>query len=105
MRFDRTVQVKRVDDVFYIDGFSVEATRRASDGYGVLIILEGPTQLDRDFKPFLGSNRYGWFITAKQHDIIARALDLSDAMTRDWLRNGKGWRCGPRPVKELKDYV
>jgi len=100
MRLLEVVHVKRVNNVFYFYDFSIAAKRISSDGYGVLLVFEAPTQLDHDFRPALGPNKYAFFITAKQYDAIGRALDLSDYMTRDWLRKGKGWG-GERPLCDL----
>jgi hypothetical protein len=95
MRLVDILQVKRVNDLFYLHGHRIPADRKASDGYGVLIVFE-PSKLDKDFQPILGFNNYCWFPTSEQLKIILDQLDLSDRMTCDWLRNGKGWNSGPR---------
>jgi len=101
MRLVEILQVRRVRDTFYLNGCHIPAVRKASNGYGVLCVFE-PSQLDKDFERALGPGKLCFFITAKQLEDIEKALNLSDHMTRDWLRNGKGWDSGPRP---LKDYV
>jgi len=101
MRLVEIIQVRRVRDTFFIKGYNIPAVRKASDGYAVLCVFE-PSQLDKDFEIALGPGKPCFFISAKQIKDILKALDLSDQMTRDWLRKGKGWNCGPRP---LKDYV
>jgi len=100
MRLVSILQIKRVDDTFHLYGERIRAYRRASDGYGVLLTFE-PSQLDKDFAFVLGPKRLCWFITAKQLLAIEKALDLSDQLTRDWLRNGKGWVSGPRPLANM----
>ena len=110
MRFVDCLQVKRVNRMFQCEGFLIKADRQASNGFGVLVVFEAPTKLDRDFEPLLrsryGPNHYGWFPTWQSLQQIERALDLSDTLTRDWLRNGRGWSAGPRPYPDrLEDYV
>jgi hypothetical protein len=96
MRLVDIFQVKRVNDVFYVYGHRIPADRKASDGYGVLIIFE-PSRLDKDFQRVLGFDSFCWFPTGQQLNMIMNQLDLSDRLTRDWLRKGKGWNSGPRP--------
>lgn len=98
MRIRDIVQVKRVDDTFEIYGHKIPATRKASDGYGVLIVFE-PSQLDKDFEPVFGPYVYCWFPSAEDLKAISEALDFSDSLTCDWLHNGRGWNVGPRPFK------
>jgi len=93
-------QVKREKDTFHINGEKIPAVRKASDGYAVLCVFE-PSQLDKDFEVALGPGKPCFFISAKQIRDIVKALDLSDQMTRDWLRKGKGWDSGPRPLKDF----
>jgi len=92
-------QVKRVNDCFYLDGYKIKADRISSNGYGVLVVFE-PSKLDWDFRYVIGHNRYAWFPTVKSLLEILGELDLSDRLTRDWLRNGKGWSNGVRPFNE-----
>jgi len=100
MRLVEIRQVKRVKGYFYIDGFKIKAERQASDGYGVLCIFE-PSKLDYDFRIVLGPKRYAWFPTTEALKLINEQLDLSDRLTCDWLRNGRGWNKGPRPYPNI----
>jgi len=100
VRIREIVQVKRVNDVFELYGHRIPSVRRASDGFGVLVILE-PSQLDKDFEVALGCGVYCWFPSAEELKMINDALDFSDSLTCDWLRNGKGWRSGPRPYNKF----
>lgn len=104
MRLVDIFQVKRVNDVFYLNGHRIPADRKASDGYGVLIIFE-PSKLDKDFQPVLGFNNFCWFPTAQQLKAIVDQLDLSDRLTCDWLRKGSGWTSGPRPFSHKETRV
>jgi len=99
LRLVEILQIRRVRDTFYINGYSIPAVRKASDGYGVLCVFEA-SQLDKDFEVALGPGKLCFFITAKQLEDIEKALDLSDRMTRDWLRKGKGWG-GVRPLADM----
>jgi len=108
VRFVDCLQVKRVNGLFKCEGFVIQADRQASDGFGVLVVFEAPTKVDLDFQPVLrtryGENHYCWFPTWQSLQKIQRALDLSDALTRDWLRNGRGWG-GVRPYPSLEEFV
>lgn len=94
-------QIQRKDGFFLVDGHKIPSVRKASDGYGVALIFE-KSQLDRDFEPVIGSDRFAWFPTAEALNEIVKALDFSDVLTRDWLRQGEGWKVGPRPFESLK---
>lgn len=104
MILSEILQVKRVDGFFRFDGFKIRADRQASDGYGVLVVFE-PSKLDYDFRPVIGPNRFAWFPKAESLNIIKKELDLSDYMTRDWLRKGKGWDSGPRPFSDKEVQI
>ena len=94
---------KRVDGFFYIENCKIRADRISSPGYGVVCRFQ-PSKLDKDFE-VLGYGYY-WFPTAKALDIITAKLDLSDKMTCDNLREGKGWETGPRPFRgKLVDLI
>lgn len=105
MRFKGTQNIKRENGFFHIAGMKIKALRKASNGYGVLVVFEAPTQLDIDFQEVLekiyGLGCFAWFPTAKQLDMIKEALDLSDLQTRDWQRNGEGWEVGDRPLTDV----
>jgi len=96
MRLVEILQVKRANNVFELNGCKIQAARKASDGYGVLVVFEG-SQLDVDFAPAVGNNMLCWYPTAQQLTQIREQLDLSDRLTCDWLRKGEGWSKGPRP--------
>ena len=105
MRLVAIENIKRINDTFHFRGHTIKALRKASDGYGVLVIFEAPTQLDRDFQEPLfaihGPDCFCWFPTAKELNMIKAQLDLSDRQTRDELREGKGWNVGPRPIADF----
>jgi len=101
MRLVEIKQVKRKDDTFYINGCKIPSVRQATDGYGVMLVFQA-SQLDKDMEAAVGPGNFCWFLTAAEYKAMGEALDLSDVMTRDWLRDGKGWKIGPRP---LKDFV
>lgn len=100
MRLLEIKQVKRKDNTFYINGHKIASVRQASDGYGVMLVFEA-SQLDKDMEQAVGPGNYCWFPTATQLKVIVEALDLSDELTRDHLRKGKGWKSGPRPLKDF----
>jgi hypothetical protein len=100
MRLVEIRQIKRFKGFFYIDDYKIKADRIASDGYGVLCIFE-PSKLDYDFKPILGPKSFAWFPTVESLKLIEKQLDLSDKLTCDWLREGKGWNKGPRPFPNI----
>jgi len=110
MRFVGCVLPMRKNDVFHIEGFKIKADRQSTDGYGVLAIFEAPTKLDIDFRIFLaekfGPRCFAWFPSARELDVIKQNLDLSDRLTMDWLRQGKGWTDGPRPFpNKIEEFV
>jgi len=98
-------QVKRVDGFFLVNGHKIPSVRKASNGYGVVLVFE-KSQLDKDFEAVIGPDRFAWFPTAESLSLISKELDLSDHLTRD-LRKGDGWTVGPRPFETLKvaDFV
>lgn len=104
MRLLEIKQVKREKNTFHINGHRIPSVRQASDGFGVMLVFEA-SQLDKDMEVAVGPGCYCWFPTATQLKVIVEALDLSDQLTRDHLCRGKGWRSGPRPVRDLKDFV
>jgi len=65
MRLVEILQVKRSRDTFELYGHRIQSYRKASDGYGVLVVFE-PSELDKDFQPALGSNSHCWFPSAKE---------------------------------------
>ena len=93
------VLVKRVKDVFHLNGYRISADRRASDGYGVLVVVES-SKLDKDFEVALGEGKRCFFITTEQYRELGKQLDLSNFLTRDHLRKGKGFG-GERPLSDL----
>ena len=94
------LQVKRVDGFFLMDGHKIPSVRKASNGYGVVLVFE-KSQLDKDFEEVIGPDRFAWFPSAESLSLISKELDLSDHLTRD-LRKGEGWAIGPRPFENLK---
>lgn len=90
-------QIQRKDGFFIIDGAKIPSVRKASSGYGVVLIFE-KSQLDKDFEEIIGPNRFAWFPSAESLSLISKELDLSDHLTRD-LRKGEGWNSGPRPFE------
>lgn len=92
------LQVKRENGFFLIDDHKIPSIRQASPGYGVLLVFQ-KSQLDKDFEAVLGNDRFAWFPTAEALEEIVKALDFSDVLTRDWLRQGEGWKTGPRPFE------
>jgi len=96
--------VKRVDGYFHIGDYKIKADRVSSSGYGVLLVFE-PSKLDKDFLPVIGTGKFAWFPSARALDLIKAKLDLSDRLTLD-LRNGHGWKSGPRPFSDkLADMI
>ena len=91
-------QIQRQNGFFIVDGVKIQSLRKASDGFGVCLIFER-SQLDRDFEPILGTNKFAWFPSAEALIEIMKALDFSDVLTKDWLRQGEGWKVGPRPFE------
>lgn len=93
------IQVKRVNDTFHLYGHKIVADRRASDGYGVLMVFEA-SKLDKDFEVALGPGKLCCFITTNQFKRLEKELDLSNLLTRNHLRKGKGFG-GKRPLSDL----
>jgi len=107
MKIVDVIQIKRVNHTFDLFGYKISANRKASDGFCVGMVVQ-PSKVDDDFKEALksvyGPNCFLIIITAAQHGEVGYQLDLSDRLTCDWLRNGKGWNVGPRPFK-VEDFV
>jgi len=99
------LQVKRVDGFFLVGDHKIPSVRKASNGFGVVLVFE-KSQLDKDFEAVIGPDRFAWFPSAESLSLISKELDLSDHLTRD-LRKGEGWNSGPRPFETLKvaDFI
>jgi hypothetical protein len=98
MRIREILQVRRVGGCFDLYGYKIRSVRKASDGYAVLVVFE-VSEVDKDFLVALGPHVYSWFPVADDLAAIEAALDFSDRLTADWLRNGRGWNSGPRPFR------